>query len=580
MCDSTHNHNHVHDHNHEHQHQETLNIEELSGDARTFELTRRSVMQALGLGALSSVFAPLGAAPAGAADMGLTPKTVNPWKPYRYQLAGDHHIHTTYSRDAMYEVKTQVGNAEKNGLDWMVITDHGATAHQKISIDKITPDIKAARRSSKVKIYQGLEWNIPGGEHATVILPPTAATVGILKEFELLFDGQVLADGKKVKSSTSADGEPYAVKGLQYLGDKVSRGVIPAALMFANHPARRGLDSPHEVRAWRDAYPGIAVGWEGAPGHQIAAHPDVQAAVAASGSTAINGRGYYDYSPQPDSFPGYAPTATENPYRTYGGFDWYTSRVGGLWDSLLAEGKPWWITANSDSHQNFGDTLIGAHLTKSGAVDSAYYNLNGWYEAPINSGKPNYTYGDFAPGAYSSTIVSSQINSYRGIMAALSAGNMTTVHGGLISGAEVRVFTDTDKRGVTIGGRTVARKGDNVTASITITLASLPNGSGSIPKLKNVQLISGPVTGPVKDADTMYAPQTKITQSYDVKSSSDVVTFEYTWRNVQQPFYLRYRGTDGNRVDSSGNPLMDVMGNANPWLDLWFYTNPTFVDLI
>ncbi|WP_351228681.1 hypothetical protein [Streptomyces sp. NPDC002133] len=31
------------------------------------------------------------------------------------------------------------------------------------------------------------------------------------------------------------------------------------------------------------------------------------------------------------------------------GFDQMTARVGGLWDSLLGEGRRWWITATSDS---------------------------------------------------------------------------------------------------------------------------------------------------------------------------------------------------------------------------------------
>ncbi|MFD1050973.1 hypothetical protein ACFQ1S_38320, partial [Kibdelosporangium lantanae] len=41
-----------------------------------------------------------------------------------------------------------------------------------------------------------------------------------------------------------------------------------------------------------------------------------------------------------------------------GGFDWMTATVGGLWDSLLAEGKPWWITANSDSHNVYADSAV------------------------------------------------------------------------------------------------------------------------------------------------------------------------------------------------------------------------------
>lgn len=54
---------------------------------------------------------------------------------------------------------------------------------------------------------------------------------------------------------------------------------------------------------------------------------------------------------------------------------------------------------------------------------------------------------------------------------------------------------------------------------------------------------------------------------------------------VDKPCYVRLRGTDGNRtavglrgasVDPAG-PAMDVVGDAEPWKDLWFYSNPMWV---
>lgn len=545
-----------------------------------FELSRRGVVKAVGAIAGATALAPLGAAPAGATSrVEVAAQTTNKWKPNRYLLAGDHHIHTMHSPDATYTPLQQIKNGEANGLDWVVITDHGGTAHQKYAIDLITPEISAARKQTSVHVFQGLEWNVPGAEHATLIVPPGRNTQGILSKFEALYDGSVLADLKKVTRATSTDGEAYATEGLKWLQTQVKSGAIPMALMFANHPARKGLDSPHEVRNWRDTAPEIAVGWEGAPGHQMAAHPDVQAALKAIGSSTINGRGYYENSPGADSFTGYAPTAAENPYRTYGGYDWFTARVGGLWDSLLAEGKPWWITANSDSHSIFGSTLKGTHLVGGvpGVQDTSFYNTTGSYGAPVDSGAPINLYGDFAPGAYSRTIVGVAEKSYLGIMKSLRSGNIITTHGGIIDWADIRVTTDTDKQGVTIGGRTVATKGDNVTASITVKLASLANASGVVPTLKLVQLISGPVTGPVTDKDTIFAPQTTLTESYTVNQTSGTVTFTHTWKNAQGDFYLRFRGGDGNKVDASGNPTMDTMGNSSPWESLWFYTNPVFV---
>ena len=62
--------------------------------------------------------------------------------------------------------------------------------------------------------------------------------------------------------------------------------------MLANHTARKGLDSPHEIRGWRDTPPTTAVGMEGAPGYQ-ARHPGA--------GHNNNGRGYYDNAPSKNS---------------------------------------------------------------------------------------------------------------------------------------------------------------------------------------------------------------------------------------------------------------------------------------
>ncbi len=85
-------------------------------------------------------------------------------------------------------------------------------------------------------------------------------------------------------------------------------------------------------------------------------------------------RGIYDGSPGANSFPGYPLES----YRTWGGFDWMTATVGGLWDSLLAEGRPWWITANSDSHQVYADTA---------ARGGGDFNANGRYDDPVYAGR-------------------------------------------------------------------------------------------------------------------------------------------------------------------------------------------------
>jgi hypothetical protein len=497
----------------------------------------------------------------------------NPWQPGDRWYAGDHHIHTTYSSDGQYEVATQVANGRKYGLDWLVITDHGGVAHQKFSIDQVTPDIEAARGKYRdTLVFQGLEWNIPGAEHATVFLPPGRDTADILRAFEVAYDGGILstpvANGGRglIRRATSADGEPYALAALRYLDAQVFAGRVEIALMLANHPARRGVDSPHELRGWRDAAPDVAIGMEGAPGHQAAA------ITAANGGRA-QGRGFYDGSPSVDSFPGYAPTATENPYRSYGGFDWMTAKLGGLWDSMLAEGVPWTITATSDSHQVFGDTFVPG---------TQNYDRTGSRGAPADTGT-RQVYGDFWPGQYSSTLVGATSRSYVDIMRGLRSGKVVAVHGRLIDGLDLRVRATSkgDTRGVSIGGRTFVQRGSDVEVTIEVTLAGRANFGGSVPKLGKVDLIAGPVTGPAADRDAMSAPETTVVETFAVPGKArGKVRFTHTFRGVDRAFYVRLRGSDGNRLDSAGNPRMDVLADDDPWSDLWFYANPVFVDVI
>ncbi len=560
---------HHHHDGHEHHHHEVEPVEgswQDPADDRPIAVARRRFLAGLGVAVGGAALAGTGAGTAAA-----TPQPTNQWGAPQRWYAGDHHIHTQYSGDGQYTVAQQVAQARKHGLDWMVITDHGGVAHEKLSIDQVTPDIERARRSNRdVLVYQGLEWNIPGAEHATVFLPPDRNTVDILRAFEAGYDGGILAtpvaNGGKglLTRSTSADGEPYALAALRFLEAQVLSGRTEIALMFANHPSRRGVDSPHELRGWRDAAPGVAVGMEGAPGHQAAG---ISKASGGRGGA----RGYYDSSPGTDSHPGYAPTATENPYRTYGGFDWMTAKVGGLWDSMLAEGRPWWITSTSDVHQVFNDTIT------PGPQD---YDKTGSKGAPVDSGVKQTGFGDYFPGYYSQTVVGSRSRSYVDVMRGLQAGKVIAVHGRLIDGLDLRVraLGEGDNRGVTLGGRTFVKRGGSVEVTVEVTGAGGPNFSGVVPKLAKLDLISGPVTGPVTDRDTLSAPGTTVVKSFEVTKNR--AKFTYVFRDVSGPFYLRVRGSDGNQLTAEGGPVMDVVGDSEPWGDLWFYANPVFVDVI
>ncbi|MEV1288845.1 PHP domain-containing protein [Micromonospora sp. NPDC049679] len=564
---------HGHHHHHDHDHATgadvppALDLSVPDGELAPSDLSRRGFLRnagLLGAGAAATVLAAPHAAHAQQADHQQGPGGDRERTGGFQWLAGDHHIHTQYSPDGMYRVLDQAQHARAYGLDWMVVTDHGTDAHAKIGVEKVNPDIRAARSELRdLLVFQGLEWNIPAAEHGTVFVHPGQHEVAVLKEFENAYDGTV-----RKASDPGATNEALAIAGIKFLGEAVRKRRVDGALFLANHPSRRGVDSPHEIRAWRDADPSVAVGMEGAPGHQ--------AAGITKPHGAGGGRGYYEGSPSAASFPGYPLES----YRTWGGFDWMTSTVGGLWDSLLAEGRAWWVTANSDSHTIYLDSA-----TRGPGSD---FNANGRYNDPVHGGQVLTTAGDFWPGYYSRTHVGATSFAYRAVMDGLRAGRVWVDHGGLIRGLDVRTRVAGDRRansGTPLGGVMRVRRGQSVELTIDVDLATTPNWAQFVPVLARVDVIAGAVSGPVSDPDSFTAPNTKVVKSFEVARGSSKVSFSYSFGKVDKPFYVRVRGTDGNRttagllgagVDPVG-PAMDVVGDADPWKDLWFYANPIWI---
>ena len=539
-------------------------------ELRPAELSRREFLRGLGLvgvaigaGSLGgSLVSPRVARAAGPAAPSLRPATDLDEPGRLLWLSGDHHIHTQYSSDGRYRVSDHVAHARRDGLDWMVITDHGRIAHEKVGVDRTFTDVLAARASNPgMLVYQGLEWNIPGAEHGTVFLAPGHQERELLHTFEANFDGVVLFAGNATKNDPVQ--EAKAVEGIEWLAAQVAAHRSDAALFLANHPARRGLDSPHEIRAWSDAARNVAVGMEGAPGHQAGG-----IAKADLGPEAA--RGYYDFSAGPQSHPAYPPEA----YRTWGGFDWMTAKVGGLWDSLLAEGRPWWITANSDSHAVYRDTMVPG----AGAFsDVAPYV--GAYADPVDTGVPQAGNGDFWPGLYSRTVVGARRRSYASVMAAIAAGRMWVSHGGLIAGLDVLAVSDRSDSVATLGGTVRARHGEAVELVVRIQPSWTANAMGVVPRLRRVDLIGGPQTGAAGDPDAMAAPGTAVLRSWDVDRSRGSIVLTYRIPRVQGSMYLRLRGTDGNAsAPGSIEPRLDPVP-VDPWSDLWFYSNPVFIDV-
>ncbi|OAH15913.1 PHP domain-containing protein [Streptomyces jeddahensis] len=528
-------------------------------------LSRRGLLRRTGLfGAAFAAGAALPAGQAYAATGGNDPELA--------YLVGDHHNHSVYSHDAKYTFSQIAAAAAGYGLDWMVFTEHSNVGHAKYGAQLENEQILQARADNpRQLIFQGLEWYIPGAEHCTVFTAPGPNEVDVLTRFETAYDGKLLGyTAGAPDDPATARNEGHAVAALKWLAEQRRTGYVDDVLVLANHPMRLGIDSPHEMRNWRDAAPGIMIGMEGAPGAQGAALPGWR------GANSI--RGEYENAPSANSWAGYPRDA----YLTYGGFDWATATVGGLWDAMLAEGKLFTITSNSDVHRVVFDTWKNGDWAPGENFDTT-----GRLPDPVNTTEPQPG-SDFWPGQFSRTHVGVTGYGYRSVMAGLRAGRVWVDHGHLVDGIDVRVQgADGRGRGATLGGRLHVRRGERITLSVTVTTASRRNPYGILPELAHVDVVRGAVRGPVADRDEWRAPDTRVTHTWDVSGRTGTYTLTLPVGAAEESFYLRLRGSDGKRngagylgaaIDPHG-PVTHEPGNGNPWLDTWFYTNPVFVEV-
>ncbi|KUO16217.1 CehA/McbA family metallohydrolase domain-containing protein [Streptomyces dysideae] len=227
-------------------------------------------------------------------------------------------------------------------------------------------------------------------------------------------------------------------------------------------------------------------------------------------------------------------------YPTHGGFDQMTARVGGLWDALLGEGRRWWITATSDSH---------VHWTRGGS--------------------------DFWPGEYSKTYVLAR-QDYADIMDGLRGGRIWVGTGDLITSLDLTASGQ--RRSAAMGETLTVSRRSRTDVDIEIRFRPLAgrNANGDHPEVRRVDLIVGQVTGPSADLDSDTNPTTKVVARFgprDWRRQGHEYVIRYTLRNVETDLYARVRGTSTDEAE----PLAD--GLESPWDDLWFYSNPVFVQV-
>jgi hypothetical protein len=445
----------------------------------------------------------------------------------RTWLAGDHHIHSRYSvgwnteveppapikgGDAIYPTPMNALMAKHYGLSWMVTTDHGGPNHSKVNLEMAYPELLFSRKVvPEVIQFYGMEFDTPGADHSSLIIPHTHDESTHLHSIESQFNKR-----EPFPSNPSWDTEPRMLEALEFMNNMATKPVI-----IANHPSRSasglgvyGKDAPAELRDWNDTAPDIAVGMAGAPGHQAAAiNPDSTIRERARG-------GY-------GNFP------------TMGGFDQMTAKLGGVWDSMLGEGRRWWITANSDSHVN-------------------------WREGG----------SDFWPGEYSKTYVFAQKN-HDDIMDGIRNGRVFVTLGDLIT--ELYVIVTEDDQTAEIGDSIGISRGEDVVVTIRFKDPDTLNSWKQNPEVTRIDLIMGEVYGPIKNRNHDNNLTTRVIARFE---ESDWVVHngykELTYKisKLDKASYIRIRGTNSNELE----PKEDDIGE-NPWNELWFYSNPIFIDL-
>ena len=441
----------------------------------------------------------------------------------RQWIAGDHHIHSRFSTgwdrdqnppapilggDAIYPTPMNAVMARYYGLGWMVTTDHGGPNHSQVNLEQAYPELQQSRLVVPDVIqFYGMEFDTPGADHSSLIMPHTHDEADRLHSIESNFNKR-----EPWPADPSWDTEPRMLEALRFMKDFPETPVV-----IAHHPSRSapaqgeyGLTAPQELRAWNDLAPEIAIGMEGAPGHQAAG---------------LNRDGSID----PDG-----PRGGYGNHPTMGGFDQLTAIVGGFWDSMLSEGRNWWITANSDSH---------VHYSEGGS--------------------------DFWPGEYSKTYVWAE-KSHDDILDGIRGGRVFVTTGDLIS--ELYVTAEAAGEQAHIGGTLQVPAQEAVVVTIRFLDPDTSNHHGDNPAVTRIDLIAGEMHGHVSDPATDSHAHTEIVARFtaaDWAVDGDYREVSYHFDSLPTDHYIRVRGTNTTQLE----PALDPRGE-DPWSDLWFYANP------
>src|SRR5690606_9735714 len=112
---------------------------------------------------------------------------------------------------------------------WMVATDHGGPNHSKVNLEMAYPELLESRDSvPEVIQFYGMEFEPPGAEHSSLIIPHSHDEDEALYELESRFSRR-----DSFPMDPSRNTEPKMLEALGYM----SKLQLPPVLIV-NHPSR------------------------------------------------------------------------------------------------------------------------------------------------------------------------------------------------------------------------------------------------------------------------------------------------------------------------------------------------------
>lgn len=540
-------------------------------------------------------------------------------------VPGDFHQHSLYT-DGSYPFLQVMDENANYGLGWWANSEHGGErnrdgngnywddpavypenpilgdyeesgGHQEMwrwqSLrDYVYPDILTTRENYPEKVViSGLEQNVPGHEHCSTAIHQYDGSANAISEFEYRFD--------RSDDDTSRDGEPSlvvgfgplsktndtkedAIMGVKWMQALKDQGIGDAWIVPA-HIERAWSYMIEDFRAWMDAGPDVVAGMEGAPGHQT------------SGDRGF-GRGSLGGG-------------------TYGGTGFYVATIGGLWDGLLAEGRKFFNFASSDYHNHWstggsdfwpGEYQKNYTYIKTNSGDNIQSVFDG-----VHSGNSWNVQGDLIDDLQF-TAKSRRNRAMMGETLKVKKGDMVTI--------KIKVHDPSEPNFCPLDMNNPSLEQVGITQPL------------NMPVLDHIDLIAADITGnvPMTNPDdvvaTDYETNASVVATFDrpgrkfhKKCHGGIdrngrMTFVYKFKATESMF-VRLRGTNMPasvpfETDEAGNPLADSLANDNiyasmdadeletklfedvniatnskldevaeAYADLWFYSNPIFIEV-